>query len=529
METANLTGWCEVPLSLLSASELARLKERLTIVPFAFGGDEVEPIEMFRETKKVFKMPLDWGIGYTKEKGIKCVDKRTVGTWHEPSQHTTLPNPAHPKAPMGQRVFLTALRKQVEKAQTVLAESYTGSGKTAMLLRVAAELNVRTLIIVPTETLAQQWEQALRAHLGITHVGRVQQDVCQYDGDYQFVIGIIHSVARRTYPRAFYSAFGLVAWDEVHVVGARSFSQSLGKFSSLYKVALTATPTRKDGCAPLFLTYFGEPSVVNKELPQEAECVIVKYGTDRPLIKGSARHLISRIAKDVRRNQFIAKWIYHLYEDDRNILVLSDNIDQLEALIPLCEAYGVRDCGLFTSEHTSGFVVTYAEVKRPMKGKVYIKYSPKKGPQEQVRVRIVDVLPKGYVYARYLTGNKAGSIEELQVTLLRGEPSIVPKRVKTPAATLDQIKRDARVIFATYGMFKQGQDVPRLDAGIDATPRSSGIQEIGRIRRKLTGKRVPIWVTIHDTHIPAFCKMMDARLREYRKSQNVTIKNYHEK
>jgi superfamily II DNA or RNA helicase len=57
---------------------------------------------------------------------------------------------------------------------------------------------------------------------------------------------------------------------------------------------------------------------------------------------------------------------------------------------------------------------------------------------------------------------------------------------------LTKIKKTARVILATPGMMKLGQDISSLDCMIYATPTADPRQSSGRIRRKKTGKQTPV-------------------------------------
>ena len=61
-----------------------------------------------------------------------------------------------------------------------------------------------------------------------------------------------------------------------------------------------------------------------------------------------------------------------------------------------------------------------------------------------------------------------------------------------------RIARECRIILATYGIFDTGTDIPRLDCGIEATPRSKLAQALGRILRTSRGKSTPIWFGIED-------------------------------
>jgi hypothetical protein len=92
----------------------------------------------------------------------------------------------------------------------------------------------------------------------------------------------------------------------------------------------------------------------------------------------------------------------------------------------------------------------------------------------------------------------------------------VKKRI--PKGVLQDRKEHKTIIFATYGMFTKGVDVPRLSAGIDCTPRSKAQQVHGRILRKLAGKLRPIWVTIRDVNSFRSEYQFSERVLEYEKS-----------
>jgi superfamily II DNA or RNA helicase len=72
-------------------------------------------------------------------------------------------------------------------------------------------------------------------------------------------------------------------------------------------------------------------------------------------------------------------------------------------------------------------------------------------------------------------------------------------------------------------MMKEGVDIPRLDAGIEALPSADNIQAIGRIRRPFPGKKRPKWFSIIDKKIAIFEAYARARFRGF-ETCNVKIK-----
>jgi superfamily II DNA or RNA helicase len=91
------------------------------------------------------------------------------------------------------------------------------------------------------------------------------------------------------------------------------------------------------------------------------------------------------------------------------------------------------------------------------------------------------------------------------------------------AAYFEHIKLNAQVLFATYGMMREGISIDRLDLGIDATPQSKATQLIGRIRRPFKNKPLPIWYTINDINDPVLAKYSKARIKEYLADNTVEL------
>lgn len=82
-----------------------------------------------------------------------------------------------------------------------------------------------------------------------------------------------------------------------------------------------------------------------------------------------------------------------------------------------------------------------------------------------------------------------------------------------------------RILFATYGLAKEGLDIPRLDRLILASPhrdKATIIQSVGRIERKFENKLKPICYDLVDP-IQYFQGMYKNRKSYYKKNNNVII------
>jgi len=83
--------------------------------------------------------------------------------------------------------------------------------------------------------------------------------------------------------------------------------------------------------------------------------------------------------------------------------------------------------------------------------------------------------------------------------LLVGQYNEGRKKVKMPREEQERVSTHCQFIFATYGIFAEGSDIPSLDMGVECTPRTNLRQAIGRILRVKAGKPMPEWYSITDT------------------------------
>lgn len=412
------------------------------------------------------------------------------------------------------------VRRAVLNNFAALAVAPTGKGKTVVALWLAAVLGVKMLVIVPTSEIMRGWIEEAERHLGIK-AGVCQQDRCEIAG---VTVALIHSLACRTYDREFYDAFGLVVWDEAHTTGAYTFQRTLGMFRSKYKLALTATPTRKDGAEALFLNYFGAGYARQREKAYPCLCYTVVYGHEHKKWPGNQSVLINILAQTQRRNEFCAKWVHWLYRKRGHVLGLSDRIDQLEAVRAMLIERGVPDnhIGIVAAQRAVGTKTVYKPTKKVLQGKRYWYEHATHGWQE---VRVKMRLPRKCIVVFCDDNPVADYPAEMDVPgkLLHDQVEI-PVRRKTTPEELRKAKL-RRILLGIYKLCGMGFNVPRLLGGMDLTPRATGEQPIGRIRRQPNPPQIPIWVTPIDKGMKKLEGFAHARIREYRKC-NVTVMPY---
>jgi len=459
-----------IPRDDLESMDLKRIAKELLIRPKGWQGTRPDSINLLQEHtddqgRVWLGMPVHYGLktfqtmnGYDETGKVMPLvqDDRSIGYPHEFHQ---LPTPGL-KGDENQAPFFDELYDQVTMRPVVLAQAGTGTGKTVAGLNTIARLGRSALVICPTKRIAFQWRRDATDPniLGLPEeaVGTIEGGKWDYEGKH-ITIALIHNLGDPDkLPEGFYEAFGTVIWDEAHILGARSFSQSLINIPARYKIGLTATPRRKDGCENIFLYHFGYPCVYYEGETMYAEAYVLNFEWPRRN-KVNGLHPTARrrsLMLNEERNALCVRAIKRMYELGRHILVVSEELEHLQHVIGLCSEAGIPDIdlGLFT-----GF---------------------------------------------YIDGDG--------------------KQVKIQNKDLTWVCENCRVLFTTYKMSQVGVDIERLDAGIDILPRSEGEQMIGRIRRPLEGKPVPMWVTIRDNNIWCLVESTRSRLRDYQAS-NVKV------
>lgn len=411
----------------------------------SFDDSEGTKYQMMRETESAYGVPISYGRSVAKTHGLHIENKGAAAQ----VIYEEIPMPRQ-----GQRQFFNEICNTLQNHSVCLAVAGTGVGKTVAALNAIAKTKSRALVIVPSRSLAEQWKQEAINHLRCEtgEIGILDGSSKDVGAERKIVVAVIHSLVDKPIVKDLRDSFQMVVFDECHRVPANTFSRVPYLFNPLYRLALSATPERRDGASGLALNHFGfiAEHVVYCEaeampvwfFPLAIDCTVKSPSWGNRTMRLSKT--LSALAENATYNATLISVINHAARHGRTCLVLSDRISHLEAL-------------------------------------------------------------------------KAGvEVEHENTALFIG---------KTTKAQFAELKEKAQVIFATYGVMKEGVDIPRLDWGMDATPRVEGVQAIGRIRRRLIGKPIPIWVTPHIESNEMLNGIFHARKRDYIKCGAEQIKS----
>lgn len=341
----------------------------------------------------------------------------------------------------------------------LIAEAETGFGKTVCVIKVIFDSKQRTLILVHTEFLMRQWQERLQAAgLKPSQIGCIQQNREEWGGKYLVSIAMIQTLLARQYSKLFYAAFGLVVADEVHNMGATTFRETVTMFNPMWRLGISATPKRKDGCEIVFRSHIGpvmvwgkkrklKPTVhqirVQHELSERQAAALQAwrrdYATGRWGMRDDLVKIETYLTNHASRNQRLLRILERAVLKGRKTLVLTSRIKHLEFL---------------RAELTK---------RLRLRGK------------------------------RTTIGVFRGGMKEEAWAVSSGCPLIV----------------------GTYQIAREALDVPALDVLVLSTPRSDIIQAVGRILREHPGKKAPVVVDFVDEGMTLCEILASKRLGQY--------------
>jgi superfamily II DNA or RNA helicase len=133
-----------------------------------------------------------------------------------------------------------------------IINAWVSWGKTFTGLAIAGKLGQKTLVIVHTVPLRNQWAKEVEKVYGIKP-GIIGSG--QFDLSGPIVIGNTQSLYRNI-PKI-QKEFGTIILDEMHHVSSPTFSKVIDTNYARYKIGLSGTVERKDGKHVVFRDYFG--------------------------------------------------------------------------------------------------------------------------------------------------------------------------------------------------------------------------------------------------------------------------------
>jgi superfamily II DNA or RNA helicase len=224
-----------------------------------------------------------------------------------------------------------------------------GTGKTEIACAFAAQAGTRTLVLVHTEDILQQWIERIASVIpeleGSVGVIRGQQVEIG-----QITVATVQTLNQSWLDagRDFWNQWGCLIVDEGHHSAAATWEAVINSCPAYYRFGFTASDKRADGMSPSMRFIIG-PVIHRQKFSSPVKLEVVKVNTDfSAAYRGSWDwpNLLNKLVADDERNTLIAETTDAEIRKGNSILVLSRRIEHLERIAELMD----EDCEILTAK-----------------------------------------------------------------------------------------------------------------------------------------------------------------------------------
>lgn len=384
----KIDGWVTVPKAELPEFKQRVIRDSLTIIPKKTSefqaAEDLLPLRLYDEDATSLRVPREWFFESAKARhdfeldladGEEIPEERArlTETIRLP-EGKVVPFQLRPEQAEARDAALHAYRNTFLMFSPTTAaalpgrvvhpprlgftlQAPTGWGKTVWAATVISAVRRKTLVLVHKDFLLTQWRDRLQTIMPGIRVGLILEKTAELDAD--VCIGMLQTMgiwaqemraagpdvyadvgweAKVRFPPTMMRRFGVVIADEGHRMGARTWVPVPPLSPARFRILITATPRRKDGCENAFFWHFGRISFVAKEkrLVPKVRRVhtgfhLVRTAKFNPDELGRPTILKIMLANE-GRNRLIAQQLAAAVKAGRKIIVLSDKLKQLSRI-----------------------------------------------------------------------------------------------------------------------------------------------------------------------------------------------------
>ena len=499
-----------IPKSVFSPDELKALKRKLTMI-----REETQPTNNKRKMFQAQQQPQGFPIYLENEKKIYIPRFFGMNEFGIPDRN---------EIPCGNNINVS-FQKELRDYQEVIVQSFMshiergvgvgteqehaqehsapnvvgggailevpcGKGKTVMALRIVSLVAKKTLILVHKDFLANQWEERIREYLPLARVGRIQGQKFDIENK-DIVIGMIQTIHRETFPNNVFSSFGLTIVDEVHRIASEEFSKALFKCITPFMLGISATVDRNDGLCKLLHYFIGKRIYSEKKKDGMIQMEQITYDA----ITGEEQVFTTKRRCE---DYVFVRGIFYTHPDEEFNLTENDRYGKVKYSTMISKLCSFTPRTIFIA---NAVVDLYVENPRQQ----IMLLSHQRGLLTDLYDFIKGGLTRPEICAKITMGYYVGQMKKGDLQESEGK----------------------NVIFATYGLVKEGLDLRTLNTLVMISPMTDIIQTVGRILREK--RDCPIVVDIVDSH-PVFKNQWAKRKKFYKSNdfevRTITSDNY---
>lgn len=233
-----------------------------------------------------------------------------------------------------------------------IIQAPTGAGKTEIFIKLVADINVSSLIVVNRTALLGQLEDKLIKRLNFkqSEINIIGSGVKKYNEKNYITIGTFQSLMKREF-EPIIRKVKVIIFDEVHHVSANKLGDIAKKASNtLYRFGFSATPYREDGYDMMIEAFIGPKIKIIT-----ASELIKKGFLAKPIIyfikipnkvnkRLSYNALYKQLIENKLRNEIIAKIAYEKAKQNKIVLISVLRLKHIDYILEAIEA--IDDIGL---------------------------------------------------------------------------------------------------------------------------------------------------------------------------------------
>jgi superfamily II DNA or RNA helicase len=217
-----------------------------------------------------------------------------------------------------------------DKLYSGLIQAPCGWGKTFAGTYIVGTYKKPTIIVCHTKLLAEQWHKELKNLISGTEIGFIGDG---RENIKPITVGIYKSLIKRL--DKLQDTFEVMFVDEAHLCPADMFGRVVNGINAKVKIALSATPWRKDGLHVILPDYFGPNKVIAKDTSKLIPSVeVVKTSISFPIINPNRdwTKQLTKLGTNTAYLNLISAHARDKIASGRCLLILSERIDMLEKL-----------------------------------------------------------------------------------------------------------------------------------------------------------------------------------------------------
>jgi len=395
--------------------------------------------------------------------------------------------------------FIANHMESIKQHDDIVVEAGCGSGKTVLSLYLLTLRKRKTIVLVPTNFLADQYDNRARNFLsGVTIVRARPTKKIEWEKADILIISY-ELYKSRKFEEAFYYHFGHIIIDEGHRLGADTHEETTARFHAKYRTMLTATFRREDGGEKILTHHFqaqlGMPRV-NPDVIVHPTRTGIHVGDLISLRKfsGEKMEAIIDVLEYLDKRHDI---YYQIVDGILEINLIQDNWKRIYVMEMMLTPK--RKAALNT-------IIKGAKAYQtnPQYSTLDSYVANLKSRNSEIIRLTLQALKRGRKIL--ILGKRKAQLYNLQKTLAKNGVKtlvIVSETLKAlqKENKVDEATAKAEVVLGIDKLAKEGMDVDTLDTLILIHPVGDVEQAMGRVARIKPGKKEPIMLyLVDDTH-----------------------------